>query len=160
MRLFAVLPLLALAPALAQDTRRVVEPSIPAVCATLKAQLPAALSDADEAKLDTARIQQAIDRCTKGAVVIDRDGAQRAFLSGPLQLRNGTTLVINAGAILYASSNPSDYDTIPNRCGTTGNDGKGCKPLIAADGVSNAAIMGAGTIDGRGGAKLIDAGFS
>ncbi len=33
----------------------------------------------------------------------------------------------------------------------------GCRPLISATNVTNAAIMGAGTIDGRGYAKLLDA---
>ena len=33
--------------------------------------------------------------------------------------------------------------------------GHGCKPLITADGVVNSGIMGEGSIDGRGGAKLL-----
>ena len=41
---------------LAQDTRHVVEPRIPAPCATLKAQLPSSIAEADETKLDTERI--------------------------------------------------------------------------------------------------------
>src|SRR5436309_1729070 len=76
----------------AQDTRKVVEPSIPPACTTLKAKIArAAISIApeDEGKLDTARIQAALDTCPAGrAVVLDR-ASQRtdAFLSGPLQLR-------------------------------------------------------------------------
>jgi polygalacturonase len=62
-----MLPLAATA-ARAQDTRTVTEPKIPAACATLDAALAAKhglLSAADEQKLDTVRIQAAIDGCTK-----------------------------------------------------------------------------------------------
>ncbi|HVG28026.1 MAG TPA: hypothetical protein VM865_10510, partial [Acidobacteriaceae bacterium] len=49
---------------LAQDTRQVAEPKIPAACTVLKANLRAtnnALAEADETKLDTQRIQAAMD---------------------------------------------------------------------------------------------------
>src|SRR5579864_9038381 len=116
--------------ALAQDTRVVTEPKIPPVCATLQANLAAPIGDADESKLDTARIQEAIDKCTPGkAVEFKTDGSKSAFLSAPLQLRSGVTLLID-------------------------KRGRGCKPLIGGDGVENAGVMGDGAIDGRGGAKL------
>ena len=38
--------------------------------------------------------------------------------------------------------------------------GGGCRPLISATNVTNAAIMGDGTIDGRGYAKLLGKDFS
>ncbi len=146
------LGILIFVPALwAQDTRHVREPSIPASCATIEARLPAVLVESDETKLDTARIQAAIDGCPQHRAVVLKGGS---FLSGPLVLKSGVTLAIDAGATLYASRNPRDYDTSPGKCGTTDNIGKGCKPLISGDGVSDAAVMGAGTIDGRGGAKL------
>ena len=53
----------------AQDTRKVVEPQFPPACEVLTARLAApggALSDADERRPDTERLQKAIDR---------RDGA-------------------------------------------------------------------------------------
>jgi polygalacturonase len=142
----------------AQDTRTVVEPVIPPSCAVLSAQLAAPLSAADESKLDTARIQQAIDQCPPGqAVELKPDGRATAFLSAPLQLRSGVTLLIDRGAILYASRNPRDYDTEPARCGTVDEHGRGCKPLISGIGIVNAAVMGEGIIDGRGGSELIGA---
>jgi polygalacturonase len=52
----------------AQDTRQVTEPKIPASCAQLPAQLRAMgdkLAEADESKLDTARIQSALDKCKR-----------------------------------------------------------------------------------------------
>ncbi len=141
--------------AFAQDTRHVTEPVIPAVCASLTANLIAPLKDADESKLDTARIQDAIDHCAAGrAVEFKADASKNAFLSGPLQLRSGVTLLIDKGATLFGSRNPRDYD-IDGRCGTVDQRGRGCKPLIGGDGIENAGVMGDGAIDGRGGAKLI-----
>src|SRR5579883_105873 len=85
----------------AQDRRQVSEPKVPAACATIKAQLTSSggkLSDADESKLDTARLQQALDKCAAGqAVVLQTDGAKNAFLSGPLDLRKGVALVVDEG---------------------------------------------------------------
>lgn len=144
------------ASALAQDTRTVTEPRIPAACTTLKARLPAKLADDDETRPDTARIQEALDKCAKGqAVVLAADGAPAAFLSGPLQLREGVTLVIAANTILYASRNARDYDTAPGLCGTVTKAGHGCKPLISGIAVRDAGVMGDGIIDGRGAEKII-----
>jgi len=53
----------------AQDSRTVVEPFFPQLCTTLDAQLQASggsLAPADEQKLDTDRIQKAIDKCGRG----------------------------------------------------------------------------------------------
>src|SRR5689334_18980964 len=80
--------------AAAQDTRKVIEPSIPPACATLQAKIGRAgtsLAPEDESKLDTARIQAAIDSCPAGHGVVLRRASPRldAFLSGPLQLRKG-----------------------------------------------------------------------
>ena len=61
----------------AQDTRSVTEPVIPPACITLKAALTTAQATSGEiearansnVRLDTARIQQALDRCPKGRAV-------------------------------------------------------------------------------------------
>jgi polygalacturonase len=165
--ILALLPL-CLAPALAaQDTRTVTEPVLPPLCATLDAQLhsiprlaPAAgrtLAEADESKLDTARIQKALDHCGKGLGLLLRASASAdAFLTGPLELRFGVALIVGKGAILFASRDPSLYATSPGSCGLVNQfGGRGCKPLISADHVSGAAIMGDGVIDARGGEKLL-----
>lgn len=153
-----------LAPAVraaAQDTRVVKEPVRPAACTTLRATLvPVAdstLNAADERKLDTDRIQRAIDSCPAGkAVVLATSGGGSAFLSGPLQLRASVTLVIDSGAILFGSRDPRVYDVRPGggACGIVTTSNNGCRPLIAVIG-SHAAVMGPGTIDGRGWAKLL-----
>jgi polygalacturonase len=145
----------------AQDTRTVTEPAIPAACTTLSAQLSAGkngLAAGDETKLDTGRIQNAIDNCSHGhAVVLRRAGANNSFLSGPLQLRTGVTLVVEKGVTLFGSRDAAQYETSPGSCGIVDEKvpGPGCKPLISVIGASEAGIMGDGTIDGRGGSKLL-----
>ena len=153
------------AAAAAQDARTVTEPVLPAICATLDAQLTSitqgpynTLSPADEAKLDTARIQNALDACPKGkAVALRVEGAANAFLSGPLELREGVTLIVDRGATLFASIDPNVFAVAPGSCGIVSKPGKrgGCKPLISANHVSGAGVMGDGVIDGRGGIELL-----
>jgi polygalacturonase len=148
-------------PALAQDTRKVVEPTIPPACTVLKAKLGRAgtsIVPEDEAKLDTARIQAALDACPAGRAVVLQPAAYRtdAFLSGPLDLRKGVTLVVDRGAYLFGSRNPRDYDAKPGVCGTIVQEGgRGCRGLINGDGVADAGIMGDGVIDGRGGETIL-----
>jgi polygalacturonase len=145
----------------AQDTRHVTEPKFPASCAIVKAELAAidggkTIADADEAKLDTARIQKAIDGCGKGqAVELRADGARNAFVSGPLDLRSGVTLRISAGALLFASRDPKVYEVRPGSCGIVDKSGRGCRALINGAEVEGAGVMGEGTLDGRGWAKML-----
>jgi polygalacturonase len=157
----------------AQDTRTVHEPTIPASCATLLAQYStsgADIAQADEPDrdkepaLDTGRIQHALDTCAKGhAVVLHARDANDAFLTGPLQLRADVALVIDRGVTLYGSRNPAVYETAPGSCGIVTPPAHpmdsvpltGCKPLLLADHVANAAIMGDGVIDGRGGERML-----
>ena len=86
----------------------------------------------DENKLDTDRIQKALNGCPAGqAVVLEHASARLdAFLTGPLKLRRGVALVMGAGATLYGSRNPRDYDVSPDVCGTIDKSGRGCQPLI------------------------------
>jgi polygalacturonase len=145
---------------LAQDTRTVTEPVLPSACTTLDAQIARAgktLVPDDETKLDTDRIQKAMDKCGKGkAVVLRAAGVSNAFLSGPLELREGVTLIVDKGVTLFGSRDAAVWETSPGSCGkvTTGG-GRGCKPLISAKNISGAGVMGDGTIDGRGGEKIL-----
>jgi polygalacturonase len=139
-----------------QDTRTVTEPVIPPVCATLKAQLGGPIGAADEGKLDTERIQKGFDGCGAGkALELAADGASHAFLSGPLELREGVTLLIDKGVTLYGSRDPKVYEVSPGSCGVVSEEKSGCRPLISGKHVAHAAIMGDGVIDGRGGARLL-----
>jgi polygalacturonase len=143
----------------AQDSRTVTEPAVPPICSSLDAQLHVSghsLAVVDEAKLDTVRIQQALDACGKGkGVVLRTHGTADAFLSGPLELGEGVTLIVDKGATLFASRDPAVFERTPGSCGLVNESGSGCKPLISAQHVSGTGVMGEGVIDGRGGEKLL-----
>ena len=135
------------------------EPRIPQPCTTLTASLQSSggkLANADEGKLDTPRIQAALDSCGPGkAVQLKAAPGRDSFLSGPLQLRAGVTLLVDGGVILFASRNPRDYDSRPGACGVISAGGGGCRPLIGGTRVEGASVMGDGIIDGRGGESML-----
>lgn len=140
---------LASASAQAQDTRTVREPAVPAACAVLTGETTNTGRD------DAARIQAAIDKCAPGhAVVLAASNDKRSFVAGPLQLRDGVTLLVDKGATLYASTDPRLFDRGAGTCGTNDGSGRGCRPFITLDGVRGAGIMGTGTIDGQGGQRI------
>jgi polygalacturonase len=132
------------------------EPTIPDACATVTAtKTVTAGLPTDETTLDTPAIQAAIDGCTVGqAVRLITDGNNVAFLTGPLFLKTGITLWIDTGVTLFASRNPRDFDARPNACGGVGSSGD-CNAVVNVTSAPNTAVMGAGTIDGRGGELMI-----
>ena len=182
--------------AAAQDTRTVTEPKIPPVCTRLGAHLVrsgSSLSEADESRLDTDRIQKALDACGAGRAVELAPGSAGnaasaaqpsaaqlsgadAFLSGPLDLREGVTLLIDRGVTLFASRDPKVYEITspdakpgePGRCGTSmprpasfptftmggARPHGGCRALISVSDARNTGVVGEGTVDGRGYARL------
>jgi polygalacturonase len=150
----------------AQDSRTVIEPVFPQLCAKLDAQLHTdghSLAPADEQKLDTARIQRAIDKCGKGrAVMLRVDETDNAFLSGPLELKPDVTLIVGLGVTLFASRDPALFAVSPGSCGIVshGPGPRGCRPLINVDHASNSGVMGDGVIDGRGGEKMLGSQYS
>ena len=151
------------------DSRTVTEPVFPTACATLTAALtsvnddiPTAV-DATVTNPDGARIQTALNTCagTNQAVRLSIDGAgHNAYLTGPLNLPSGVTLLVDPGVYVYFSRNAQDYDTVPgtHTCGTVNNNTatNSCLPLININNVSNVGIMGYGKLDGRGGDALIN----
>jgi polygalacturonase len=87
----------------------------------------------------------------QGGVALQIHGAANAFLSGPLELREGVALVVDKGVILYESVDPEVLQMSPGSCGMVSNaPGRGCKPLISVENVAGAAVMGDGVIDGHG----------
>jgi polygalacturonase len=150
----------------AQDSRTVIEPLFPQLCATLDAQLQTSghsLAAADEQKLDTARIQRAIDKCGKGrAVQLHVNEADNAFLSGPLELKPDVTLIVGLGVTLFASRDPALFAVSPGSCGIVSHSPgpRGCRPLINVDHAPDSGVMGDGVIDGRGGEKMLGAQYS
>jgi polygalacturonase len=177
--------------AYAQDTRVVSEPKIPSSCVVLKAELVAAadanggkIREEDEAKLDTERIQKAMDGCKAGqAVELTGSAAKNAFLSGPLDMREGVTLLVDKGVTVFGSRDPKVWEIhfpdakpdAPGLCGTSvprpasfpvqlpadapARRG-GCRSLINISGAKNVGVMGEGTIDGRGYAKILGKDYS
>ena len=152
----------------AQDTRTVHEPVIPPTCTTLRAVLTSASATSgtlearadragsDTSGLDTLRIQTALDHCPKDhAVELAPDAGNTAFLTGPIALRPGVTLLIDKGATLYGSRNPESYAITPESCGLVNDAPSGCKPLITVKMATGSSIMGDGTIDGQGGASIV-----
>jgi len=169
-----------------QDTRKVTEPKLPPVCEKLEAKLVVtpdanggSLREEDEASLDTARIQKALDGCKPGtAVELAAAGSRSGFLSGPLDLREGVTLLIDKGVTLFGSRDPKVFEMAkagePQLCGTSMPRPKelplfslngaarpkgGCRSMININ-VKNAAVMGEGTLDGRGYAKILGHDYS
>ena len=170
--------------ATAQDMRQVTEPKIPASCTQLPAQLRAVsdkLAEADESKLDTARIQSALDKCKPGmAVELKPASGNNAFLSGPLEMRTGVTLLIDEGVTLFGSRDAAVYESTapgatPGLCGTIAAGAPpaifpapqrsapargGCRPFISINDAKDVGIMGDGVIDGRGYAKILGKDYS
>ena len=172
----------------AQDTRQIVEPKIPPSCVQLRAQLRAVndrLAESDESKLDTVRIQSALDKCKPGmAVELTPGEGNNAFLSGPLEMRTGVTLLLDEGITLFGSRDAALYQIkaaaaskVANAalavCGTIAEDvppatpttlqpsaRRGCRPLISVNDAKNVGIMGDGVIDGRGYAKILHKDYS
>jgi polygalacturonase len=167
-----------------QDTRQVAEPKIPPSCVQLPAQLQAMsdkLAEADEHKLDTARIQSALDKCKAGmAVELKPSSGNNAFLSGPLEMRTGVTLLIDEGVTLFGSRDAAVYestasDATRGLCGTIAAGAPpavfparqlpasargGCRPFISIVDAKNVGIMGDGVIDGRGYGKILGKDYS
>ena len=88
------------------------EPVIPAACATLQAALESTPgTPPSEANLDTTRIQAALSSCAAGqAVKLTTDGANNAFVTGPLNVPTGVSLWIDAGTTLFGSRDPPSMD--------------------------------------------------
>ncbi|MES2523983.1 MAG: family 43 glycosylhydrolase [Gemmatimonadota bacterium] len=154
--------LVAVAPlAHAQDSRAVKEPVAPTACTVLAAGLvpvgDSTVSAADESRVDSPRIQAALDGCAAGqAVVLRAAGQRRAFVSGPLRLKAGVTLVLDTGVIVFASRDPRLFDIAPGACGVLSEGPRGCRPVITAERANGSGVMGPGTLDGRGWATLLN----
>ncbi len=161
---------IAQAPAVATgDTRTVTEPVFPATCQALLASFHDVNEDVPlsvetgNTSLDLTRLQAALNACqgTNQAVELSMDSSgNNAFLTGPISIPTGVTLLIDAGVTLYFSRNAQDYDTTPgtHTCGTVSgasNTGS-CKNLISIKNTNNSGIMGYGKINARGGDVVLN----
>jgi polygalacturonase len=124
------------------DQRNSSEPRFPSACTVLVAQQSSI--NLDQTLFDTAILQSAIDACPAGeAVELASSADFDAYLTQPIVLRAGVTLLIDVDVTLFGSSDPADY-----ACGGS------CRPLIqiSPNTAPNlpSAIMGYGIIDGQG----------
>jgi len=155
--------LMTVAGARAQDTRTVTEPTFPAVCTVLNAtQAIVSGAPASETTFDTSRIQSALTACASGKAVElapSTDGTEYAYLSAPLNIPNGVSLIVDGGVTLFASRNPTDFQVSGNEsCGGYGS-GNGCNPFLMFNNISSnsgSGLYGYGVIDGRGGTTMLN----
>ena len=103
----------------------------------------------DGLTLDTQAVQTAIDTCgaASGGTVHFRPGE---YVTGALFLRNNVTLDLEAGAVLLGSEDPADYPIIRSRW--EGVNQETHAPLIGGCQLEGVAVLGRGTVDGRGAA--------
>ncbi|MGC9523514.1 MAG: glycoside hydrolase family 28 protein, partial [Anaerolineae bacterium] len=101
----------------------------------------------DGETLDTAAMQAAIEACggAGGGTVTVPAGT---YVIGSLMLCNHITLHLDAGATLLGSEDPADYPIIESRW--EGASRPTHAPLIGGRDLERVAIVGRGTIDGRG----------
>jgi polygalacturonase len=101
----------------------------------------------DGQALNTSAIQSAIAACQEaggGTVYVPAGN----YVTGPLSMCSNVTLHLDAGATLLGSQNLADYPVVDGRW--QGADQKTYASLIAGSDLDNIAIVGRGTIDGRG----------
>jgi polygalacturonase/sugar lactone lactonase YvrE len=119
--------------------------------------------EAISTELDVTRLQNALNACsgTNQAVELTMDASgNNAFLTGPITLPTGVTLLIDPGVTLYFSRNAQDYDSHPgtHTCGTVSNNSNtsSCQNLITITNATNSGIMGYGEINARGGDVVLN----
>jgi len=96
---------------------------------------------------DTAAIQKALDECGKaGGTVLLPKGT---YLSKPLTIRTKTTLLIEEGTTLLASTNQSDFMKVPGDW-TKARSGNDFVPFLSGKDLEDVTIAGRGTIEGSG----------
>jgi polygalacturonase len=102
----------------------------------------------DGTTLDTAALQKALDQCgaAGGGTVRLPAGI---YLSQPLTLRTKTTLLLEEGAVLRATTNHADFMKVPGDW-LKAKSGGDFIPLIRGSELTDVALAGKGTIDGNG----------
>ena len=102
----------------------------------------------DGKTLDTAAIQKALDECgtAAGGTVKFSPGI---YLSQPITIRTKTTVLLDAGATLLASTNQSDFMKMPGDW-LKAKSGGDFIPLISGKNLTDVTLTGKGTIDGNG----------
>lgn len=101
----------------------------------------------DGKRFDTAAIQQALEACkTSGGTVVFPAGN---YLSQPLTIYAKTVFQLEAGATLFASTNPVDFMKTPGDWLKARSSGE-FMPFIGGKDLTDVTFTGRGTIDGNG----------
>ena len=103
----------------------------------------------DGTTFDTAAIQKALDACEKSGGTVEFPAG--TFLSRPLTLHSRTTVKLDAGATLKASTNQVDYMKTPGDWLKAKSSAE-FNPFIGGEKLENVTITGSGVIDGNGAA--------
>jgi polygalacturonase len=102
----------------------------------------------DGKTVNTDALHAAIEACSRngGGTVVVPPGR---YVTGSVFLHDNITLHLDSGAVLLGSEDPTDYPIIHSRW--EGADQPTHAPLITGVGLQNVAVVGRGTVDGRGG---------
>jgi polygalacturonase len=133
--------------------------------AATAAQKAASAPNVNIAGVSGEELAKSAYRATKFAVklAISSTGPGNSFISGPLTLPSGVTLWIDKGVTLFASRDVMTYSAnaagpycantavSATKAGSSGN----CAALISGSNLINSAVMGDGSIDGRGYAEIV-----
>ena len=101
----------------------------------------------DGITFDTRVIQKALNDCAASGGTVKFSAG--TYLSKPLTLRTKTTVLLEAGATLLASTNQSDFMKVPGDWLKAASGGD-FVPFIGGSKLADVTITGAGTIDGNG----------
>ncbi len=98
--------------------------------------------------LDTQAIQKALDACGRagGGTVKFPPGI---YLSQPITIRTKTTMLLDEGATLLASTNQADFMKVPGDW-LRARSGADFIPFISGKNLTDVTFTGKGTIDGSG----------
>ncbi len=146
-----------------------IQQALNACGATVDAQVGAAISAADALAgapgVSGEELTKPAYKPTTFAVrLVVNPGGGDAFISGPLWLPSGVTLWIDSGVTLFASRDVMAYNlagSTTTYCGnvavsaTSAGSSSNCNSFINGNNLVNSAIMGDGSIDGRGYAELV-----
>jgi polygalacturonase len=101
----------------------------------------------DGVAFDTEAIQKALDACAKtgGTVVLPKG----RYLAKPLTIGTKTTLLIENGATLIASTNQNDFLKVPGDW-LKAKSGGDFVPFISGKDLENVTLAGGGIIEGSG----------
>jgi pectin methylesterase-like acyl-CoA thioesterase len=142
----------------AQDRRSVEEPVFPKICSVLVSKHKTVDIDRFD---DQELIQAQINNCSSGqAVMLAADNEYDAFISGPITLKSGVSLILGKDVTLFASNDSRKFDSGEKKCGEMSSRGNGCKPFIHAFQTNMSGIYGPGKIDGRGGVQIFEKEYS